>query len=369
MLDWWESEKESRGKYSKVMKWYEKMLGMEDAEPTARAERKRAGLPANEEQPIRVEAPVGVMPEDIRTESAVGKRAAVASEQSSGKPEGNTLEAGNEDKYKDLRSVIDRLQKAVDEAEVETPEDKAKREKREKRKMFLAGIGDAANAMHQAYSYGRGIKAMPDVNLTDKARKEIREDEEWRKKNHDRIMTYNTKIAELNRQVNALENADAALEARNKEYDRRVKKDEAAAETARIKAEAYSEYQKSLANKNNEMAAYWRAKWEALEAGKSNDEALKEAKIAQANAAANASNALAEQRRNGGDEVVEAREQITYDKYGNKPISKTTTTTKKKGGGTSSNGNAGNGKTGALLPNRGTNKGGTSKGGSLLPNK
>ena len=60
------------------------------------------------------------------------------------------------------------------------------------------------------------------------------------------------------------------------------------------KASAYIQYQAAVTSKNEEQAAYWRAKWEALEAGKDSETALKEAKAAQARAAARLSNVRAD---------------------------------------------------------------------------
>ena len=79
--------------------------------------------------------------------------------------------------------------------------------------------------------------------------------------------------------------------------ERRMQRQE---QETRIRAEkntAYINYQNALADTNTEQAAYWKAKADALEAGKTLEEALKQATIAQRQARARLDNVRA---NNGG---------------------------------------------------------------------
>lgn len=52
------------------------------------------------------------------------------------------------------------LKEMMNRRRPETPEEKEARQKREKRERLFASIADGLSAMHEAYSYGRGIKPM-----------------------------------------------------------------------------------------------------------------------------------------------------------------------------------------------------------------
>ena len=103
----------------------------------------------------------------------------------------------------------------------------------------------------------------------------------------------------------------------NRREDRKDKELQLRAE----KNDAYNKYIESQAAKNDEQAAYWKAKYQALEEGKSYDVALKEARIAQARAAARRSNILADNAANGTETETTVTKKT--------PFGKQTTTTKK----------------------------------------
>lgn len=104
------------------------------------------------------------------------------------------------------------------------------------------------------------------------------------------------------------------------------------------KAEAYINYQNSMASKNKEQEAYWKTKAECLEKGMSLEEAKKKAETAAANARAAASTAEAEKTRHDDERAAagktETREVEKKDRKGTTTTKVTVTskpaTTKKK---------------------------------------
>lgn len=218
-----------------------------------------------------------------------------------------------------------------------TEADLEKLREKERRRTLFSGLGDVMNAFHQAYAKTRGVTPVAeDVSLTGK----MRERYEKLKKEYD-----TNKAQYANAYMNAVKMDDARkqqdisnilAQRRQDRLDRETKIKE-------DKAAAYQQYQASVASKNDEMAAYYKAKWEALEAGQSYDNALKAARAAQANAAARLSNVRADAggfsstAHGVGGYVVE---ETKTDSHGR------TTTTKKErrpttGGSSSGSGNSG----------------------------
>lgn len=238
-----------------------------------------------------------------------------------------------------------------------TDEDK----KKMRRQALFASIGDGLNAFHQAYANARGVKPMTDnVSLSGKALERYNKMQKEHEAEKDAWNAGAMKAMQMDETLrqNALKNA---IETRRQDrLDKETKIKEQ-------KADAYQQYQKSLTDKNNEQAAYWKAKWEALEAGYPADIALKKARAAQAEAAANLSNVRAANggfapTRNANDYTTETVE--GYDNEGNKfkRVTKTNSQQAQNGSNVKA---ASQTKTGRFLPNNNKNN----QTGSLLPKK
>ncbi len=156
----------------------------------------------------------------------------------------------------------------------ETEEQKKAREKREKRQAVLATIADGLAAFHNSYAHARGIQPMQNIggNSSKLAQRLYQEQKDREAKG---LKLYDMKQrAEQMEDTRNWRNTQAAIA--NKREERLNEK----LQLDKEKNDSYRKYQESLANKNNEQAAYWKAKWQALEEGKDLDDALKEAKIA-----------------------------------------------------------------------------------------
>jgi hypothetical protein len=229
-----------------------------------------------------------------------------------------------------------------------TEEELEKERRKQKRDMVLASIGNGFNAFHQAYANARGVKPIADnVSLTGKVRdryEKIKKERDALSREYANGMLRAMNLDETAKQQKVT-NALAARRQDRLDRETKIKEDKAA---------AYQQYQASVAAKNEEQAAYWKAKWEALEAGKDAEAALKDAKAAQARAAARLANVRADAGGFastaggvGGYEVTEEK----VDSKGRK-----TTTTKRRTPTTGRNSG------GSLLPGNNNNTGG-----SLLP--
>lgn len=189
------------------------------------------------------------------------------------------------DNYKDVEDFI-RAQMA--EYKPETDEEKQKREKRERRSLFLANIANVLGNMHRAFSYQRGVKPMDLPDFSAKARERYDRAQAERDKNRDQYFNYALTLGKLkdadrnfNFQVTKNEIAEQRWQAEQERKD-------AIADAQRGKY-------KAAADKDDAMAAYYKAKEAALIEGKPLDIALKEAKIAKENAVAD------KNRRQGTD--------------------------------------------------------------------
>lgn len=195
----------------------------------------------------------------------------------------------------------DFLRKQMQDIKVETPEEREKRERREKQKGFLARLADGLGSFHRAFSYARGVQPMDLPNMSAKAQERFERAKAAREADRDRMLNYYGMLGQLDkgeREWNYKVDRDNKS---NERFDRQQKRMEEQTRIQAQKAEAYRQYQESVANKNDEQAAYWRAKAQALEEGLPLDEALKRAKIAKEKAAANKYNTeAAKANRSGG---------------------------------------------------------------------
>ena len=195
----------------------------------------------------------------------------------------------------------DFLRKQMQDIKVETPEERAARERREKQKGFLARLADGLGSFHRAFSYARGVQPMDLPNMSAKAQERFERAKAAREADRDRMLNYYGMLGQLEkgeREWNYKVDRDNKSDER---FDRQQKRMEEQTRIQAQKAEAYRQYQESVANKNDEQAAYWRAKAQALEEGLPLDEALKRAKIAKEEAAANKYNTeAAKANRSGG---------------------------------------------------------------------
>lgn len=217
----------------------------------------------------------------------------------------------------------------------ETEEEKKARLKREKRQAVMATLADGFAAFHNAYANARGTKPMPNLgnNASKLQQRLYKEDQDRKAEGWKRL---NAKM-HMDQMEDTRNWRQVQAEISNKREERLNKK----LELDKEKNDSYRKYQESLANKNNEQAAYWKAKWQALEDGKDLDVALKEAKVAteraragQASSAANLNNVRAENVGNGVGEYTTETE-VHRDQFGNITGRTTRRTKGANGSGTS----------------------------------
>lgn len=165
------------------------------------------------------------------------------------------------------QDVIDFLErrKAEYEAKEETDADKKKRERREKRLKFLAGIGDVLGGFHKAYSHARGTEAMQQEKLSDKVQALIDKAKKEREANRDAIMNYAIKIGQLQ---NDAQDYDLTIEKAKQDWENdQIKNDylqkyyEGRTEDSRTRAEAFAKgvYEKAAndAEKAKNQNEHW----------------------------------------------------------------------------------------------------------------
>lgn len=241
----------------------------------------------------------------------------------------------------------------------ETDEQKAAREKREKRNKLLATIGDGLAAFHEAYEMNRGRKPIVQVGLSERMQKYY---DQMRLQRERREREYNNAIL----RARMADEANLVNMRRQDRLERETAIKEAKAESDRL-------YRESMADKNWSMAEYYRAKRQALEEGKSLDEAIKAGKAALAKAQANQANETARLRGVQADKGGFANAtgagmgEYTTKKWKNgKLVEETQRTVGNKSQGSQNGGSTSN-KGGSLLPNQDSSK--TNEKGSLLPSK
>ena len=224
-----------------------------------------------------------------------------------------------------------------------TQEQVAEQERKQKRDTLFAKLGNGFNAFQQAYAAARGTKPLTqDTDYVGKTRDRY----EKLKKERDALSREYAngmlRAAQMDEAANqqAITNQLAARRQDRLDRETRIKEE---------KASAYQQYQASVAAKNQEQAAYWHAKWQALESGKSADEALKEARAAQAHAAARLANVRADNggfasTANGGvggyvvtEEKTDSRGRKTTSRKERRPTTGTQKKANPMGGSNSSN--------------------------------
>ena len=254
----------------------------------------------------------------------------------------------------------------------ETPEQKAAREKREKRERLLATIGDGLGAFHEAYSYMRGIKPMTSGSLSAAQEARVRALGLERDKKYSDALENYLKVLDAQRKEDYYKSIADTRRAQQESLDRdRTEKRKMQQE----KNQAYINLMEAKRQNELEKSDYYTAYLNALNSGadietakayanqevvrlanerEAADAAVKQSKVdankAQANqrnAAANASNARADKTRAGGSSSgTTTTTTTTYDKNGNVKGTKVTTKSKGNGGSrrSSSGKKNGNGK-------------------------
>lgn len=168
-----------------------------------------------------------------------------------------------------------------------TAEEEARDRRKERRDKVFAAIGDGLSAFNVAYSNARGgVKPIATPGLSGRIRDRYERLKKEREANEQQYVSAYLRAMQGDDAIAQQKVSNMLAVRRQDRLDRETKIKE-------DKAAAYQQYQASVASKNEEQAAYWRAKWEALEAGKSTDEALKQARAAQSRAAARLADARA----------------------------------------------------------------------------
>lgn len=169
-----------------------------------------------------------------------------------------------------------------------TPEEAAAELKRQRRNRVFAALGDGLSAMHQAFSYAKGEQPMPSAmgGYTEKMRNR------YERINKERLANDRAYMEGMMRaqQMDETARHNSELEKLRQQQQDRLDEE---TKIRREKADAYINYQNSLAAGNEAKAVYWKTKAELLEKGFSLDEAIKRATIAEKEAGARAKDAAA----------------------------------------------------------------------------
>lgn len=91
----------------------------------------------------------------------------------------------------------DFLRKQMQDIKVETPEERAAHERREKQKGFLARLADGLGSFHRAFSYARGVQPMDLPNMSAKAQERFERAKAAREADRDKYVSYALKIGDL----------------------------------------------------------------------------------------------------------------------------------------------------------------------------
>lgn len=260
-----------------------------------------------------------------------------------------------------LLELLARDSKRKLDEETETDEQKAAREKREKRQALLAKIGDGLGAFHEAYSYMMGNKPMTSGSLSAAQEARIKALGLERDKKYKDALDNYIKVLETQRKEDYYKSIADTRRAqqesldRDREEKRKMQKETNDARVALYKARMgkyLDESSYTLAYNNAIASGYSEA--DAIKAGlaasAANQEELArqqkaesdakvkagEAQANQRNAAANASNARAAKTKAGGRSSgsTYTTTTTTYDKNGK--VKGTKVTTKTPGGSRSS---------------------------------
>ena len=154
-----------------------------------------------------------------------------------------------------------------------TPEEEEARRKREKRERLFASIADGLSAMHEAYSYGRGIKPMDIEKVSPKvlARQERL-----------RLLRDQEDRAWLQNYINVMK-----AENQRRRTDLLAKKDAEKAKTQQLITDSKVKANEARQRKDEATAAYWETKAELLREGFPLQQAEVQARIKEREARAN----------------------------------------------------------------------------------
>ena len=256
----------------------------------------------------------------------------------------------------ELMAASERAKKEYEES-LETPEQKAAREKKEKRDRLLATIGDGLGAFHEAFSYMRGQKPMTSGSISAEA--------EARRKalglERDKITEEKlNNWVKIERMIKDAKAADDLAGYRKKQIESLDRDREEKRKMQQEKNNAYIKLQEARRQNELEKSDYYTAYLSALNSGadketaeafanqevvrlanerEAQDQAVAKAKensynaqANQRNAAANASNARAAKTADGGGSTTTHQVKVEY-KNGKEVKRTDTTTSKSKGGG------------------------------------
>lgn len=244
------------------------------------------------------------------------------------------------------RKTLDDYLRELEEDNKRIDED----EKRLKRNRLFATIGDGLRAMHEAYSYGRGIA--PDsggVSLTGKMRERLDKLQADRKANK---LAYLNAWEKVNNAKTLADYRKGQLDIRKQQQDRLALEQENKGKIA----EARQKYYEAMGDKNKAQAKFWLDKAELMLEGFDEDQAIKIAKARQLNAQADkaehdANKPYSTGRGGGSSSVTETYDIL--DANGNKIGRRTVKSPGGSGSGNHTPGNTGSGNK-KKLPNAGT---------------
>lgn len=91
----------------------------------------------------------------------------------------------------------DFLRNQMHDIKVETPEEREKRERREKHTGFLARLADGLGSFHRAFSYARGVQPMDLPIMSAKAQERFERAKAARDADRDKYVSYALKIGDL----------------------------------------------------------------------------------------------------------------------------------------------------------------------------
>lgn len=155
-----------------------------------------------------------------------------------------------------------------------TEEDIKKEQKKLKREATMAMLSDGLAAFHNAYSHAKGTQPMPNIGgMSEKVRDRY---EKRMKEFKDEQQKYTNAYINAQHMDDMLNATNRRLEADTRRQDRLDKE----TEIRQAKNEAYIKRVEAQNNKDYAMAAFYGAKYNALEEGKTMEQALKEADIA-----------------------------------------------------------------------------------------
>lgn len=154
-----------------------------------------------------------------------------------------------------------------------TPEEEEAIRKREKRERLFASIADGLSAMHEAYSYGRGIKPMDIDKVSPKV---------LARQDRLRLLRNQEDRAWLQNYINVMK-----AENQRRRTDLLAKKDAEKAKTQQLITDSKVKANEARQRKDEATAAYWETKAELLREGFPLQQAEVQARIKEREARAN----------------------------------------------------------------------------------